>query len=185
MRNFILGIIVTMVLLGFCSAAYLLLGYMETNADAQPSRTEMRIAMSALDASMDKHAPRVSSPVPPSDENLISGMKVYTMSCAGCHGGLDKKPSPLQHNFYPPVPQLILNPIDDPDWHVYYAVRTGIRYTGMPAWKGLLTDEDMWKVTGFLTHIEKLPAPVREYWKNSFGTASQTPPAAGTEEHHH
>ena len=53
MRNFILGVIVTILLLGFCTMAYLLLGYMETNADAQPSHLEMRVAMSALDASMD------------------------------------------------------------------------------------------------------------------------------------
>ena len=95
-------------------------------------------------------------------------MKIYTMNCAGCHGGLDNKPSVLQHNFYPPVPQLILDPLDDPDWHVYYAVRTGVRYTGMPAWNKVLSEEDMWKVTGFLTHLEKLPAPVQEYWKNSY-----------------
>ncbi len=185
MRNFILGIVVTIVLLGFFGAAYLFLGYMDTNADAQPSHTEMRIAMSALDASMDKHAPRVTSPISPTDENLIAGMKIYTMNCAGCHGGLDKKPSVLQHNFYPPVPQLILHPLDDPDWHVFYAVRTGVRYTGMPAWNNVLEEQDIWKVTEFLTHLEKLPAPVQEYWKNSFGTAPATPPPARPEEQQH
>lgn len=184
-RNFILGVIVTILLLGFCTMAYLLLGYMETNADAQPSHLEMRVAMSALDASMDKHAPRVSSPIPPTDDNLIAGMKVYTMNCALCHGGLDKKPSTLQHNFYPPVPQLILHPIDDPDWHVYYAVKTGVRYTGMPAWNNALADDDIWKVTEFLTHLEKLPAPVQEYWKNSFGTPPAPTPSAVPESHHH
>jgi mono/diheme cytochrome c family protein len=184
MRNFILGVIFTVVILGFCGAAYLMLGFMETNADAQPSHMEMRIAMNALDASMDKHAPRVSSPIPPTDENLISGMKIYSMNCAGCHGGLDKKPSPLQNKFYPPVPQVILDPIDDPDWHVYYAVRTGVRYTGMPAWNGLLKDDEIWKVTQFLTHLEKLPAPVQEYWKNAFGTVPQPAAQAPTDDHH-
>ena len=185
MRNFILGVIATVLILAFAAGAYLMLGFMETNADAQPSHLEMRIAMSALDASMDKHAPRVSSPIPPTDENLISGMKVYTMNCAGCHGALDKKPSSLRNNFYPPVPQLILDPIDDPEWHIYYAIRTGVRYTGMPAWNKVLSDEDIWKVTEFLTHLEKLPAPVQEYWKNSFGTAPEAPPPAKPEDHQH
>ncbi len=185
MQNFLLGVVATLVLLGFFAAAYLFLGFMETNADARPSNLETRIAMSVLDASMDKHAPRVSSPIPPTDENLIAGMKIYTMNCAGCHGGLDKKPSPLQNNFYPPVPQFILDPIDDPEWHVYYAVRSGVRYTGMPAWKGVLNDDDLWKVTQFVTHLEKLPGPVQEYWKNSFGTAPQPPKPAGPDEHPH
>jgi len=45
--------------------------------------------------------------------------------------------------------------MDDPEWHIYYAVRTGIRYTGMPAWNKTLSEQDMWKVTAFLSRIEK------------------------------
>jgi len=38
--------------------------------------------MSALDNSVDRHAPRINNPVPPTDENLIAGLKLYTMNCA-------------------------------------------------------------------------------------------------------
>ncbi len=106
MRNLILGIIIT--LAGFRSGglAFATFGLMPTNADATPPQLETRIAMNALDASMDRHAPRVSNPLPPTDENLIEGMKLYTMNCAVCHGTLDNKPSPLENSFYPPVPQI-------------------------------------------------------------------------------
>ena len=57
--------------------------------------------------------------------------------------------------------------MDDPEWHIYYAVRTGIRYTGMPAWNKVLSEQDMWKVTAFLSRIEKLPPAVQDYWKKS------------------
>lgn len=185
MRNFILGVVVTLLVIFLGGTAYLTLGMYPTSADATPSRMERRIAHTALDASMDKHAPHVTSPVPPTDENLISGMKIYTMNCSGCHGGLDRKPAALQHHVYPPAPQLILHPMDDPEWHIFYAVRTGIRYTAMPAWDKVLSDDDMWKVTGFLAHLEKLPAGVQEYWKNSFGTAPAPGNAAEGAEHHH
>ena len=66
---------------------------------------------------------------------------------------------------------MIIHPLDDPEWHIYYAVRTGIRYTGMPAWNKALSDQDMWKVTAFLSRIEKLPLPVQDYWKKSTGVA--------------
>ena len=138
-------------------------------------KMERRIAMSAMDASMERRAPRVTNPMPPTDDNLIDGMKIYTMNCAFCHGGLDNKPSALEHSFYPPPPQLILDPLDDPEWHIYYAVRTGIRYTGMPAWNKALSEQDMWKVTAFLSRIEKLPPAVQDYWKKSIGVAP--PPA--------
>ena len=181
MRNFILGIIVGLAVLALGGLAFALLGLMPTNADATPPKWEMHLAMNALDASMDRHAPRVNNPVPPTDENLIGGMKIYTMNCAVCHGTLDLKPSPLENSLYPPPPQLINDRLDDPEWHVYYAVRTGVRYTGMPAWNKALSEQDMWKVTAFLTRIPKLPTGVQDYWKKAYGV---TPPTGGGEEEH-
>ncbi len=184
MRNFILGVVITLLVLILGGLAFALLGYMPTNANSTPPHLEARIADSTLDASMERHAPRLSNPVPPTDDNLIAGMKIYTMNCSACHGTLDNKPSPLEHSFYPPPPQLILDPLDDPEWHIYYAVRTGVRYTGMPAWNKALSEPDMWKVTAFLARIQKLSPAVQDYWKKSFGAA---PPAAGPEsgEHQH
>jgi mono/diheme cytochrome c family protein len=183
MRNFILGVIITLVVILLGGLAVLLLGLMPTNADAIPSQIERRVAMHALDASMDRSAPRVNNPVPPTDDNIEEGMKIYTMNCSLCHGTLDMKPSPLEKAFYPPPPQLILNPLDDPEWHTFYAIRTGLRYTGMPAWNKALGEQDMWKVTAFLSRIQKLPPAVQEFWKKSYGTM---PPAEGADhEKHH
>jgi hypothetical protein len=80
--------------------------------------------------------------------------------------------------------------MDDPEWHINYAVRTGVRYTAMPAWSKTLGDEDIWKVTAFLSRIEKLPPSVQEYWKKSFGVEprSEKPGSensSGHEDHHH
>src|SRR3989442_3382167 len=143
MRNFILGVIITLLVLvarGLCLAR---LGFVHTNADATPPSWEQRIAMSSLDASMERHAPRVNNPVPPTDDNIIDGMKLYTMNCAGCHGGLDNKPSPLAHSQYPPPPQLILQPLDDPQWHIFFAVPTRLPHHRLPASNKTLTEQDM------------------------------------------
>jgi mono/diheme cytochrome c family protein len=185
MRNFILGVIVTLLLLFLGGLAIATLGLLPTNADSTPPKIESHFAMSALDASMERHAPRVTSPVPPTDENLIDGMKIYTMNCAGCHGNLDHKPSDFGRSFYPPAPQLIVHPVDDPEWHIYYAVRTGIRYTGMPAWNKTLSESDMWKVTAFLSRIEKLPPAVQDYWKKSTGVAPPAVDPQGEQHEHH
>lgn len=182
MRNFIVGILVTLAVFILAGLAFLSFGFMPSNADATPPRLERRIAMSALDSSMGRHAPHIVNPLPPTDDNLIEGMKIYTMNCASCHGTLDEKPSPLEKSFYPPPPQLILDPLDDPEWHIFYAVRTGVRYTGMPAWGRTMSTDDMWKVTAFLSRIEKLPPGVQDYWKKSFGVAPQPP--AETEPKH-
>jgi mono/diheme cytochrome c family protein len=182
MKNFLLGVIVTLLVLAVGGIGIALLGFIPTNANATPPHIERQIAMTALDASMERHAPRVNNPIPPTDENLVAGLKIYVMACAECHGGLDRQPSAFGTSLYPPAPNLILRPLDDPEWHVFYSIRTGIRYTGMPAWDKGLSESDMWKVTAFLTRVEKLPPAVQDYWKKSTGVA---PPAESTESHDH
>src|SRR5581483_223565 len=184
MRGFILGIIVTIVLLFVAALLIAQFGVFPTRADVTPPALERRIAMSALDSSMDRHAPRMTNPVAATDETLIDGAKLYTMNCAVCHGTLDYKPSPLEHSMYPPPPQLILDPLDDPEWHIFYAIRTGVRYTGMPAWDHTLSAQDMWKVTAFLSRLDKLPPGVQQYWKANFGVSPQNHPSEGGHEHH-
>jgi len=181
MRTFILGVIVTIVVLFVTGLIIAQFGLMPTNADATPPAFEQKIATEALDNSMERHAPRTTNPVPPTDDNLIDGMKIYSMNCAVCHGTLDYKPSLLEHSMYPPPPQIIQEPLDDPEWHINYAIRTGVRYTGMPAWNKALADKDIWKVTAFLTRIEKLSPGMQEYWKKAYGVA---PRAGGEHEGH-
>jgi mono/diheme cytochrome c family protein len=177
MGKFILGIIVTLLVLILGGLGCLMLGFFPTAANVEPPPLEHRIANGAMDASMERHAPRVTNPLPPTDQNLEDGMKTYTMVCAGCHGGLDRKPVEFGHSFYPPAPNLISDPPDDPEWHIFYTIRTGVRYTGMPSWEKNMSEQDMWKVTSFLSHIDKLPPAVQDYWKANFNVA----PAAADE----
>ena len=180
--RFLLGFLVALLVLAAICAIVLNFGFFPTAADVNPPIFERRMATSALDSSIERHAARVNNPLPATDENLIDGMKIYTMNCSLCHGTLDNKPSPLEKSFYPPPPQLVLDPLDDPEWHIYYAVSTGVRYTGMPAWRHVLSQEDMWKVVGFLSRVQKLPPKVQEYWKNAYGVGPLPP---GEEKHEH
>jgi mono/diheme cytochrome c family protein len=182
MGKFLLGVIVTLLVLILGGLGFAMLGLIPTSANVAPPRLERRIAMSAVDASMERHAPHLTNPIPPTDQSFEDGMKLYTMNCAVCHGGLDRKPASLGNSFYPPAPNLVSDPPDDPEWHVFYTIRTGIRYTGMPAWDKTLSEPDMWKVASFLSHMEKLPPAVQEYWKTSFGVAA--PSGEGEKEEH-
>jgi mono/diheme cytochrome c family protein len=182
MRNFILGIVITVLVLLIGSFGLALLGFLPTRANVEPPQMELHVAMSALDNSVERHAPRLNNPVPPTDENLIAGLKIYTMDCALCHGGIDRQPSTLEKSFYPPPPNFILDPPDDAEWHTFYVIHNGVRYTGMPAWDKTLSEPDMWKVTAFLSRVSKLPPAVQDYWKKSSGVG---PPTGEPEGHEH
>ncbi len=138
--------------------------------------------MSAVDNSVERHAPHLNNPIPLTDENLIEGLKLYRTNCALCHGGLDRQPSILEKSFYPQPPNLLLDPPDDAEWHLFYVIHNGIRYTGMPAWDRALSDAEIWKLTAFLARFEKLPPGGQDYWKKSSGAEK---PAPETEEHNH
>lgn len=168
MGKFLLGVIVTLLVLVLGGLGFLVLGLFPTPANVAPPNFEFHLANAAVDASMERHAPHVANPLSPTDQNLIDGMKLYTMNCSLCHGGLDRKPSTLAASFYPPPPNLISDPPDDPEWHVFYTIRTGIRYTGMPSWDKTLTELEMWKITMLLSHMDKLPPAAQQYWKDTF-----------------
>ena len=189
MSKFLLGVIVTLLVLILGGLGFAMLGFFPTPANVPPPHLERRIAMGAVDASMERHAPHVTNPLAPTDQNLEDGMKLYTMNCALCHGGLDRKPSTLGNSFYPPVPNLVSDPPDDPEWHTFYTIRTGIRYTGMPAWDKTLPEQDIWKITMLLSHLEKLPPTVQDYWKTNFNAApaaaDETKEKEGKEKHEH
>src|ERR1700693_29490 len=86
MRNFLLGVLSTLIVLLLGGYAFLRSGQVNIRADQQPSSVETRLAMSAVDASLDRHAAREKNPLPRTEENLVKGAKLYVDNCAGCHG---------------------------------------------------------------------------------------------------
>jgi thiosulfate dehydrogenase len=187
MGKFFFGVVVAIIILILAVLGFAMLGFFPTAANVPPAHWERHFAMGAVDASMERHAPRVQDPLTPTDQNLEDGIKLYTMNCALCHGTLDRKPATLADSFYPPAPNFISDPPDDPEWHVFYTIRTGVRYTGMPAWDKVLAETDMWKITLFLSHMDKLPPTVQDYWKSNFNAAPVTgdEKKEGEEKHDH
>src|ERR1700680_1805476 len=133
MGKFALGVIVTLLVLILGGLGFAMLGFFPTAANVDPPPLDRRRAMGAVDASMERHAPRINNPLTPTDPNLEDGMKLYTMNCALCHASLVRNPPALDNAFYPPPPNLSSTPPDDPEGHLFYTIRTGVRYTGMPA----------------------------------------------------
>jgi mono/diheme cytochrome c family protein len=54
---------------------------------------------------------------------------------------------------------------DDTEGESFWKIRHGIRWTGMPAWKETLNDDQIWKLATFLKHMDKLPAAAQDVWQ--------------------
>jgi mono/diheme cytochrome c family protein len=156
MGKFLLGILFTIIVL--CVAAYVIAfkGYVNFQADQQPSAVESRLAMAVVDASTDRRAPDEKNPDPATDENLVAGAKLFLDHCAGCHGVPSNPDSRFAESFYPPVPEFFKDAPDMAEYQNFYIIQHGVRWTSMPAWKGTLNDGQIWQVVTFLSNIEKL-----------------------------
>lgn len=86
MKNFVLGVILTIAVFIVGALAYLLLGFAEVRGNVPGTQLESRLMTAAVHASVRRHAPELANPFPPTDETLIAGGKIFLNECAGCHG---------------------------------------------------------------------------------------------------
>jgi mono/diheme cytochrome c family protein len=117
----------------------------------------------ALHARMDKEMP-AQSPIPATEPNLLAGARLYRENCAFCHGLASVPQTPTTKGMFPKPPQLMRGKgvTDDPVGESYWKAANGIRLTGMPGYRGSLSDEQLWQVSQFLATADKLPQSVRD-----------------------
>jgi thiosulfate dehydrogenase len=98
------------------------------------------------------------------DANLLAGAKVYHDHCAFCHGAPNKPADPTSAAMFPVPPQLFSadgKVTDDPEGITHWKVTNGIRLSGMPAFRNILSDMQRWQVTMLVAHAGTLPPNVQ------------------------
>jgi thiosulfate dehydrogenase len=157
-KGLVLGFIAALVLLAAGAYCYFGFGLAPVATAAQPMPFEKLLANRALHAAVAKAA-AVPSPVPATEPNLMSGAMTYRENCAVCHGLPGHEMTAIAKGMFPKVPQLFhgTGVTDDPVGETFWKVQNGIRLTGMPAFKGSLSDEEMWQVSQLLAQADKLP----------------------------
>lgn len=175
MKRLLIGIFIGIVGLAGGVFLFLRLGLLEPGAARPPSQFERVEAMKFLDAALTRYAPRRSNPFPASETNLLAGMRIYKAHCALCHGDPAHPRSAVGLALYPRAPQFLEEAPDMPEYQNVYIIRNGVRWTGMPGWKNVLSKDDIWKITAFLAGIRHLPPVVDEEWKSTVAPKSGTP----------
>ena len=176
MLKFLLGFAVAAVAVlavGFC---YVRFGFVNPRADLPVGQIESRVAMQALDAAVDRRALQTQNPLQPTDANLIAGMRIYQSNCAGCHGDVLHPHTTLGDSFYPRAPQFVGDAPDMPENQNLFIIQHGVRLSGMPAWNTTLSGQEVWQVTTFLSHMDRLPAQISDEWKTTAAATQGTNP---------
>ncbi|MFC3695709.1 c-type cytochrome [Chenggangzhangella methanolivorans] len=114
--------------------------------------------------SVKTHSIAVETPRNLDDPALIArGAGHYASGCASCHGAPGRPRNPVIREMVPTAPDLDAKV---PTWepkHLFWIVKNGVKYAGMPAWVSAEEREDeVWAVVAFLL---KLPGMSDETYR--------------------
>jgi mono/diheme cytochrome c family protein len=159
-RYFLLGVLFTVLVLILGGLAYLRLGFAEVRSDVPPGKWETALMFSAAHASVRRRAPELPNPIPPTNENLVAGGKLYLNECSGCHGAPGKPGLP--DALYPPIPQFPGRGTDYTESQIFWIAKHGIRLSGMFANGKWDSDEKLWTISAYVSRIKSLPPQVQQ-----------------------
>jgi mono/diheme cytochrome c family protein len=89
------------------------------------------------------------------DEGLVRlGASHFALGCAPCHGSPLGSNDPIVGEMYPEPPPLAEAVESWDTEELFWIVRHGFKFTGMPGWSGEGRDDEVWALVAFL---EELP----------------------------
>ncbi|HVP68730.1 MAG TPA: cytochrome c [Anaeromyxobacteraceae bacterium] len=134
-------------------AAALLLALAACRA-TPPSAFETALA-SAVKRRLTVRGASDRNPLPPTEENVRAGQRAFAGYCHACHG-LDGQNTgvPFASAMSPPVPSLSSPAVQAyTDGQLKWVIENGLYPSGMPAARGILADEEIWRIVVFLRHL--------------------------------
>jgi thiosulfate dehydrogenase len=165
-KGFAIGFLASLLLLLVGAYLFIVSGGLYAGQDVTPGGLERWAAKRSLRAALQQGMQGLKSPLQPTDENLALGVELYDAHCRVCHGGSDGVATAIANGLTPKAPQLAKHGVeDDPVEMSYWKIAHGIRFTGMPAFRGSLSDQQMWQIALFVAHMSALPPRAQRAWE--------------------
>ena len=97
----------------------------------------------------------VTNPIANTEKSVTDGKEAFSHYCVVCHG-LDGQNTgvPFADRMKPPVPSLASKQVQSyTDGQLKWVIDNGVAPSGMPASKGILSDDEEWSIVVFLRHL--------------------------------
>ncbi len=125
-----------------------------------PGRLETTVANRARHFLI-RRASRQGIPPPPQDKKtgVAEGERLYGLDCGMCHGRDGRGQTDMGRWMYPRAADLTAHEVQNySDAELFWIVKNGIRFSGMPAFGKVETDEHIWNLVGY---VRALPGALR------------------------
>ena len=127
-------------------------GVYSVAADEPHSAPVYALLGTMRERSMETRAEKIKVPDLSDPAEVRKGAGNYAAMCVGCHLAPGMEESEISRGLYPTPPNLSMEKVE-PE-HAFWAIKHGIKASGMPAWGKSLDEPSMWSLTAFL---QKLP----------------------------
>jgi mono/diheme cytochrome c family protein len=147
------GLIVLFIALGVIVAvgAFALTQF---NLSALPEPVKMEFSLAAKFRHVYvRNASRAPIPAPPSDRqaSIEEGDKLFGTECGACHGLNGQKSTDAGRWMYPRAADLTSPEVKRyTDRELYWIIRNGIRFSGMPAFGNVEPSEHIWNLVHYV-----------------------------------
>ncbi len=138
------------------------------SAREKPSAFEEFLAGRARGLATPAVAKQMKNPLTPTPLAIAEGRDHFADHCAVCHANSGSGKTAIGRNMYPSAPDMRESGTQNlSDGELFFIIRNGIRFTGMPGWGG--EDEDNWKLVLFIRHMPQLSQKELELMKEVNG----------------
>lgn len=95
------------------------------------------------------------NPMPSTPDHIESGKQTFGAYCVVCHGRDGQNTGvPFAQTLSPPPPSLASASVQSyTDGQLRSIIENGISPSGMPASKGILSDDDVWNLVVYIRHL--------------------------------
>jgi len=159
------------------------------SAREKPSRLEEFLARHARKIATPADARELKNPFPVTAQSMAAARAHWADHCASCHALDGGGNTVIGRNLYPKAPDMRDTQTQGlTNGELYYIISNGVRFTGMPAWGGEDSPEEIWQLVAFIRRLPNLsPEELKEMEKLAAGEGDAQPhmDAPGAKPHKH
>ena len=162
-RPFLAGFAATVAAGAVGAGAFIYSGLYNVAATAQHTSPVYDAIVVALRRSIALHARGIEVPEDAGEGPLGPAMVDYHQHCVQCHGAPGVPPEDFALGMNPVPMNLHVAVERGTPEEIFWAIKHGIKMTGMPAWDYRFPDEEIWALTAFVQEMALIaPARYRE-----------------------
>ncbi|MCM2374880.1 c-type cytochrome [Aporhodopirellula aestuarii] len=139
--------------LGVIGITALVSGVVPVNASSGHWDVTRWVLDYASDRSVGFHSRGIDVPALVEPGMITLGAATYESNCVFCHGQPGERQPPVARGMTPTPPLLNDSIVEKEPRELFYIVKHGIKFAGMPAWPTQKRDDEIWPVVAFLSSL--------------------------------